>query len=82
VTVFTRKKEIYLGYLNAMHEGDIHPSLENAKKCGLWHNRCKLFGSKRVSNAMQMMLETNDDKIGRDKAVVELYNAMREDLSR
>ena len=65
--------------IEAMHEADIHPSVENAKAFGNWTNRCKLFGSPKVIAAAQAYIETSDNVTGeaRAKAFDALFSAMR-----
>ena len=78
------KRETYLGIIDAMHEADIHPSLENAKAFGNWTNRCKLFGSPEVIAAAQAYIETSADVTSdaRARAFEALFSAMRKDISR
>jgi len=70
--------------IHAMHESDIHPSLENAKAYGNWHNRCKLFGSKAVIDASQRYIDTSADvqSTNRTKAFECLFLELRKDIER
>ncbi|MFA4994182.1 MAG: hypothetical protein WC521_02635 [Bdellovibrionales bacterium] len=82
--LYNEKRETYLGLLNAMHESEIHPSPENAKAYGNWHNRCKLFGSHGVIEASQRYIDTSADvqSDARKKAFEELFLEMRKDMAR
>jgi hypothetical protein len=80
--LYQEKREIYFGLIDAMHQADIHPSVENAKAFGNWTNRCKLFGSPEVIAAAQACIKTSADVTGDAcaKAFEALFSAMREDI--
>lgn len=78
---YEEKKHSYFGLLDALHKAAVKPSNETSKEFALWQTRCSLFGSKDVVNFAQKIVDTNDDRIERDKAFNGLLEAMRKDLS-
>jgi hypothetical protein len=82
--LYEEKREIYFGLLDALHQSDIRPSVENAKEFGNWANKCKLFGSEKVLAAVQSMIDTSVDvkSEARKDAYDALFLAMREDIKR
>jgi len=80
--VYQEKREIYFGLIEAMHQSDIQPSMENAKAFGNWFNRCKLFGSPEVIAAAQAYIDTSADVTSKERAEAfdALFVAMREDI--
>ncbi len=82
--LYQEKRETYLGLVDALHQADVRPSMENAKAFGNWANRCKLFGSQEVIVAVQALIETSDDvkSDARTKAYEAFFSAMREDIRR
>ena len=79
---YREKREAYLGLIEALHQSDVHPSLETAKNFGNWTNRCKLFGSPGVIKAAHGMIDTSNDVEGeeRKKAYSALFEEMRRDM--
>lgn len=81
VRSFQEKQAAYIGLLEAYHQAAIKPSQEAAKNFAYWQMRCELVAPERVRAAIQSIVDTNDDRKGRDLAHEELKCAMREDLN-
>lgn len=80
--LYQEKREAYLGLLTSLHDAALHPSEESSKACALWQTRCELFGSPKVSKHVQQIIDTNDNRVEREKAFQGLTEAMRSDLQR
>ena len=78
---YEEKKHSYSGLLEALHKAAVEPSNAASKEYALWQTKCSLFGSKDVVHFAQKIVDTNDDRIERDKAFNGLLEAMRRDLS-
>ena len=82
--IFQEKKDAYVGFLQAMHASEVHPSDEASSLGGYWINICKIVGSKEVNDLLEKHLETNpiNGKMhpDRPKILQDLYAAMRKDL--
>jgi hypothetical protein len=81
---FQEKKEVYVGFLQAIHESDINRAPEAAKNVGHWQNRCELVASKEVNEAIKEFFLTNpvngDVHPDRPRVLREIKVAMRKDL--
>jgi len=77
---FLQKREAYIGLLEAYHKAAIEASDSAAKNFAYWQMRCDLVGSQAVREAVNRIIETNDDREGRSKAHQDLKEAMRADL--
>ena len=75
------KKNVYLGLLDALHKAAVEPSNAASKEYATWQTKCSLFGSKDVVHFAQKIVDTNDDRVERDKAFNGLLEVMRKDLS-
>ncbi|MGR6862699.1 hypothetical protein ACU5EH_21805 [Aliivibrio salmonicida] len=74
-------KNAYLGLLDALHKAVVEPSNAASKEYAIWRAKCSLFGSKDVVHFAQKMVDTNDDRVEREKAFNGLLEVMRKDLS-
>lgn len=77
---FAEKQAAYIGLLEAYHKAAVEGTEEAAKLFGYWQMRCELVAAKPVRLAIEQIVETNDDRKGRDVAHNNLKNEMRIDL--
>jgi hypothetical protein len=77
---FGEKQKAYVGLLEAYHRAAVERSDEAAKAFAYWQMRCELVAPEPVRNAIRRIVETNDDRAGRDKAHEDLKMSMRADL--
>lgn len=77
---FREKQAAYVGLLEAYHRAAVEGTDEAAKHFAYWQMRCELVGSSAVRDAIGRIVETNDDRAGRDKAHNDMNEAMRADL--
>lgn len=77
---FQEKKEAYIGLLNAYHNAAVKKSDEAAKEFALWQMRCDLISPPEVRNAVQAIVDTNDDVSRRKMAHEKLKQTLRKDL--
>jgi len=78
---FQEKKEAYIGLLDAYHKAAVENSNVAAKNFAFWQMRCDLVAPKKVRDAIQEIVDTNDDKEKRYIAHEKLKNVLRKDLS-
>lgn len=77
---FKEKKEAYIGLLDAYHQAAITKSNENAKNFAYWQIRCDLVAPLEVRNAIQNIIDTNQDYVLRELAEIKLKKVLRKDL--
>jgi hypothetical protein len=77
---FSEKQAAYVGLLEAYHQAAVDGTDEAGKKFAYWQMRCELVAPQAVREAIKCIIETNDDRIGREKADLEMRVAMRADL--
>ena len=77
---FQEKQAAYIGLLEAYHRAAVEGTDETSKLFAYWQMRCELVGSAAVRDAVRRIIETNDDRTGREKADFDLRVAMRADL--
>jgi hypothetical protein len=77
---FKEKQAAYVGLLEAYHRAAIEGTHDAAKHFAYWQLRCELVGSNAVRDAVGRIVETNDDRAGREKAHDDMKKAMRADL--
>lgn len=77
---FREKQAAFIGLLEAYHQAAVAGSDEASKLFGYWQMRCELVASAPVREAIRRVADTNDDRIGRQKADLDMRNAMRADL--
>ncbi len=77
---FQERKECYIGLLEAYHRAAVENTDEAAKNFAYWQMRCELVAPKRVRDAIQTIVDTNDDKAARLEAHEHLKAMLRQDL--
>jgi len=77
---FREKQAAYIGLLEAYHRAAIEGTDEAAKAFAYWQMRCELVAPEPVRDAIRRIVETNDDRIGRDIAHSDLKASIRTDL--
>ena len=77
---FEERKSAYIGLLEAYHRAAIEGTDEAAKNFGFWQMRCELVAPRPVRDAIERIVETNDDQNGRFHAHEALKEALRNDL--
>ncbi|MEA3012449.1 MAG: hypothetical protein QOD42_994 [Sphingomonadales bacterium] len=77
---FQEKKESYVGLLQAYHRAAVEGTDEAAKEFAYWQMRCELVAPENVRNAIQAIVDTNDDRVARDLAHERLKAALRNDI--
>lgn len=77
---FREKQAAYVGLLEAYHRAAVEGSDEAAKAFAYWQMRCELVATEAVRDAVRRIVETNDDRAGRDSAHADLKASMRADL--
>lgn len=77
---FAEKQAAYVGLLEAYHRAAVERSDEAAKLFAYWQMRCELVAPEPVRDAIRRIVDTNDDRKGRDIAHEDLKVAMRADL--
>lgn len=77
---FQEKQKAYVGLLEAYHRAAVERTDEAAKAFAYWQMRCELVGPEPVRDAIRRIVETNDDRTGREEAHETLKNVMRADL--
>lgn len=77
---FREKQAAYIGLLDAYHRAAVDGTDEAAKLFALWQMRCELVAPKAVRRAISRVVETNNDREGRNVAHEDLKTAMRADL--
>ncbi|WP_321397684.1 hypothetical protein [Emcibacter sp.] len=79
--LYNEKREAYLGLLTAMHDAAIQPSDAASKAYALQQTKIQLFGSEKVSEAAQGILDTNEgSREERNRYFEMLIREMRKDL--
>jgi len=69
-----------VGLLEAYHRAAVEGTDEAGKQFAYWQMRCELVAPQPVREAIKRIVETNDDRIGREKADADMRVAMRADL--
>lgn len=78
---FQEKKECYVGLLEAYHAAAVdHNAESNGKRFAYWQMRCDLVAPKNVREAIQRIVDTNDDKSMRYQSHETLKEVLRSDL--
>lgn len=77
---FREKQAAYVGLLEAYHRAALEGTEPAAKQFAYWQMRCELVAPQPVREAIQRIVETNDDRAEREKADREMRIAMRADL--
>ena len=77
---FREKQAAYVGLLEAYHRAAAEGTDETSKLFAYWQMRCDLVGSTDVRDTIRRIVETNDDRAGREKADMDMKAAMRADL--
>jgi hypothetical protein len=77
---FQEKQTAYIGLLEAYHRAAVEGTDETSKLFAYWQMRCELVGSKAVREAIQRIIDTNDDREARQKAHAYLKLVLRADL--
>lgn len=77
---FREKQEAYVGLLEAYHRAAVEGTDEASKLFAYWQMRCELVAPTVVRDAIRRIVETNEDRAGRQKADADMKAAMRADL--
>ncbi|MBN9429462.1 MAG: hypothetical protein J0H09_23445 [Burkholderiales bacterium] len=77
---FREKQTAYVGLLEAYHRAAVESTDEAGKYFAYWQMRCELVASPAVREAIRRIVETNDDRLGREEADTAMRVAMRADL--
>lgn len=77
---FREKQAAYIGLLEAYHRAAVEGTDEASKLFAYWQMRCELVGSVAVRDAVRRIVETNNDRAGREEADRDMKSAMRADL--
>lgn len=77
---FREKQAAYVGLLEAYHRAAVEGTDESSKLFAYWQMRCELVASAAVRDAVRRIVETNDNRAGREKADNDMKKAMRADL--
>ncbi len=78
--LYREKREAYIGMTRALYDVEIEPGPKNAKAFGYYLNMAKIFGPQNVVMAGQKVIDTDPCTMGRDEALKEFYEAMKNDL--
>jgi len=77
---FEERKQAYVGLLEAYHAAAVQRTDEAAKNFAYWQMRCDLVAPPSVRNAIEKIVESNENVDARHKAHDQLKNALRSDL--
>lgn len=77
---FNERKAAYVGLLEAYHQAAVEGTDAAAKNYALWQMRCEIVAPKSVRDAVQAIVDTNEDLGARGDAHENLKSAMRVDL--
>ena len=77
---YSEKQAAYIGLLEAYHRAAVEGTPEAAKNFAYWQLRCELVGTHEIRKAIQDIIDTNDDPVGRNDAHERMKRAMRADL--
>lgn len=77
---FAEKQKAYIGLLEAYHRAAVEGTDETAKAFAYWQMRCELVAPPSVREAIARIVETNDNRAGREAAHNQMKSAMRSDL--
>lgn len=78
---FNERKEAYVGLLQAYHRAAVEGTDMAAKEFAYWQMRCELVAPKPVRDAIQEIVDMNEDRDARNIAHDKLKDALRADLS-
>jgi len=78
---YEEKKNCYFGLLTALHKAAVEPSDKNSKEFAYYQTIASLFAPDDVVKYIQEMIDTNEDREGRDIAFKNLIFSMRKDLN-
>jgi hypothetical protein len=78
---FQEKKAAYIGLLEAYHLAAIEGTDEAAKNFAFWQMRCEIVSPPNVRNAIQSIIETNENIQKRHAAHDILKEVLRKDLN-
>jgi len=77
---FEEKKEAYVGLLRSFHDAAVERSDKASKEFAFWQLRCELVSPSIVREAIQGIVNTNEDPSARSIAYDKLKDALRDDL--
>jgi hypothetical protein len=77
---FKEKQAAYVGLMEAYHRAAVEGTDESSKAFAYWQMRCELVAPASVRDAIRRIVETNDDRAGREQAGRDMKIAMRADL--
>lgn len=77
---YNEMRNSYIGLLNSLHNAAVNPSDKSSKEYALWQTRVELFGSSKVSEYVQDIIDTNPGSQERNVAFNSLISSMRADL--
>ena len=78
---FHEKQTAYIGLLEAYHRAAVEGTDETSKLFAYWQMRCELVAPSSVRETIRRIVETNDDRAGRERADRDMKEAMRADLA-
>jgi hypothetical protein len=77
---FREKQAAYVGLLEAYHRAAVEGTEEAGKHFAYWQMRCELVAPATVRDSIRRIVQTNDDRAGRERADRDMREAMRADL--
>lgn len=78
---FQERRDAYMGLLEAYHQAAVEGTEVAAKNFAYWQMRCDLVAPQNVRQAIENIIETNDDKEARSRAHDRLKSELRKDLN-
>ena len=78
--VIAERREAFIGLLSALHRAGVEKTDSAAKEFAYWQMRCELVASKDVIEAIQDIINTNENRELRLIALEKLKDSMRKDL--
>ncbi len=79
--LFQEKKEAFVGLLTAYRSAAVEPTEKTAKEFAYWQIRCELICSQKTKNAIQSIVDTNDDRDARKIALENMKLCFSEELN-
>lgn len=79
---FQEKKDAFIGLLEAYHKAAVEPSDKHSKDFAYWQMRCELVGRDETIEAIQGIVDSNDNKISRNEFHEKLKRTMRSELKK
>ena len=77
---FEERKAAYIGLLEAYHRAAVENTDEASKNFAYWQMRCELVAPQETRDAIEKIVETNEDRVARDAAHINLKKSLRRDL--